>query len=61
MSPVEAVDAALGRFLAERIAGARLLLVEEAGHCVQLEQPDMVNAGIREFLGALSPGGRGQG
>ena len=38
------------RFLAEKIPGARLLLVEQAGHLVQLEQPEIVNAGIREFL-----------
>lgn len=53
------------RFLAEKIPGARLLLIEAAGHYVQLEQPDLVNAGIREFLGTLTPtlslGGRGQG
>ena len=40
-------------FLAAKIPGARLLLVEEAGHFVQLEQPEIVNAGIREFLGTL--------
>ena len=48
-------------FLAAKIPGARLLLVEEAGHFVQLEQPAIVNAGIREFLGSLSLGGRVQG
>jgi len=37
-------------FLAQKIPGARLLLVERAGHIVQLEQPEIVNAGIREFL-----------
>ena len=37
-------------FLAAKIPGARLLLVEKAGHFVQLEQPEIVNAGIREFL-----------
>ena len=41
------------RFLAEKIPGARLLLVEKAGHYVQLEQPDLVNAAIREFLAAV--------
>jgi pimeloyl-ACP methyl ester carboxylesterase len=41
-------------FLAARIPGARLLLVEAAGHFVQLEQPEIVNAGIREFLETLS-------
>ena len=37
-------------FLAQKIPGARFLLVERAGHFVQLEQPEIVNAGIREFL-----------
>lgn len=37
-------------FLAAKIPRARLLLVEKAGHFVQLEQPEIVNAGIREFL-----------
>ncbi|MBI3028695.1 MAG: alpha/beta hydrolase [Candidatus Rokubacteria bacterium] len=37
-------------FLAAKIPGARLLLVEQAGHFVQLEQPEIVNAGIRDFL-----------
>ena len=46
-------------FLATKIPGARLLLVEKAGHFVQLEQPEIVNAGIREFLRTLSPRGRG--
>jgi pimeloyl-ACP methyl ester carboxylesterase len=38
------------RFLAGRIARARLALVEGAGHYVQLEQPERVNALIRAFL-----------
>jgi pimeloyl-ACP methyl ester carboxylesterase len=37
-------------FLAAKIPGARLLLVEKAGHFVQLEQPEIVNAAIRQFL-----------
>jgi pimeloyl-ACP methyl ester carboxylesterase len=37
-------------FLAQRIPQARLTLVEQAGHFVHLEQPDRVNAAIRQFL-----------
>jgi pimeloyl-ACP methyl ester carboxylesterase len=41
------------RFLAERISLARLAVVEQAGHYVHLEQPDTVNAAIRQFLFVL--------
>ncbi len=37
-------------FLAQRIPQARLTLVEQAGHYVHLEQPEIVNAQIRQFL-----------
>lgn len=39
-------------YLVEKIAGARLLVLD-AGHYVQLEQADLVNAAIREFLQTL--------
>ena len=42
-----------GRFLAERIPGARLLEIPGAGHFPQLEQPVAVNAAIRGFLTEL--------
>jgi pimeloyl-ACP methyl ester carboxylesterase len=37
-------------FLAERIAGARLVLVPGAGHLVMLERPDEVAAALADFL-----------
>lgn len=40
-------------YLASRIRGARLLEVEGAGHFPQLEQPDTVNAALRDFLRGL--------
>jgi len=41
------------QFLARTIPGARLAMVERAGHYVHLEQPDVVNRVIREFLKTL--------
>jgi pimeloyl-ACP methyl ester carboxylesterase len=38
------------RFLGERIAGARVVIVPEAGHYVQVEKPAETTAAIREFL-----------
>ena len=49
-----------GRYLAEAIGGARLVEVDAAGHFPQIEQPETVNAAIREFLASLprlAPGG----
>jgi len=44
-------------FLARAVPGARLLVVERAGHYVHLEQPDLVNQAIREFLATLGDRG----
>ena len=38
------------RFLHERIAGSRLLVVPGAGHIAMAERPDLVNPVIAEFL-----------
>jgi pimeloyl-ACP methyl ester carboxylesterase len=42
-----------GRFLAETIPGAGLVEILAAGHFPQLEQPDAVNAVMRDFLAAV--------
>jgi pimeloyl-ACP methyl ester carboxylesterase len=42
-----------GRYLVERIPGARLVEIAGAGHFPQLEQPARVDAAIREFLARL--------
>jgi pimeloyl-ACP methyl ester carboxylesterase len=42
------------RFLAEGIAGARLVEIEDAGHFPQVEQPAAVNAALRGFLAELA-------
>jgi pimeloyl-ACP methyl ester carboxylesterase len=40
-------------YLREHIPNARLLLVEEAGHMVMLEQPAVVTEAIADFLATL--------
>lgn len=42
-----------GRSLAEQITGARLEVIENAGHMVMLEQPDRVAGILSEFLQGL--------
>jgi pimeloyl-ACP methyl ester carboxylesterase len=39
-----------GRFLAEHIPNAHLVIIENAGHMVMLEQPNKVAEAVREFL-----------
>ncbi len=39
-----------GQWLAERIPGARFVLVEGAGHMVMLEKPDQVANAVQEFV-----------
>ena len=43
----------VGRELAAGIPGARFLLVEEAGHLSNLEQPELVNEALLDFLAPL--------
>jgi pimeloyl-ACP methyl ester carboxylesterase len=40
-------------FLADNIPGSALVRIPQAGHYVQLEQPDEVNRAMREFLRTL--------
>jgi pimeloyl-ACP methyl ester carboxylesterase len=40
-------------FLAEKIPGARRVMIEGAGHMVMLEQPELVAHPVEEFLSAL--------
>src|SRR5829696_642933 len=43
----------VGRDLAAAIPGARFLLVEEAGHLANVEQPEIVNEALLDFLAPL--------
>jgi 3-oxoadipate enol-lactonase len=43
-----------GRILAEAIPDARLVVIPNAGHLSNLEQPEAFNATVREFLSANS-------
>jgi pimeloyl-ACP methyl ester carboxylesterase len=36
-----------------QIAGARLVVLPEAGHLLNLEQPELFNGAVKEFLGGL--------
>jgi pimeloyl-ACP methyl ester carboxylesterase len=46
------------RYLSDRIPGARLALIEQAGHMVMMEQPEVVVEAIRSFLReAFGPSG----
>jgi pimeloyl-ACP methyl ester carboxylesterase len=45
------------QFLRDRIAGARLALIPGAGHYVQLERPEEINAALREFLTTVAQRG----
>lgn len=40
--------------IAARIAGGRSAVVDNAGHCPQLEQPELVNALLLNFLGSVA-------
>jgi pimeloyl-ACP methyl ester carboxylesterase len=42
------------QYLAEKIPGARLAMIERAGHMVMLEHPELVARHVREFLAAVS-------
>ena len=41
---------AVGRYVAERIAGSELVVLPVNGHCAHLSAPDLVAAAIRRFL-----------
>lgn len=47
------VPAETGRMLAEAIPGARLVLIPDAGHVSNQEQPAAFNAAVRQFLVSL--------
>jgi pimeloyl-ACP methyl ester carboxylesterase len=40
-------------FLADKIPGARLAMIEGAGHMVMLEQPELVARHVEQFLATL--------
>ena len=42
------------RIIAERIEGAKLVVLEPAGHCFWMEQPEQSHAAIASFLSAVS-------
>lgn len=46
------IDAAYAQEFAKRIGGAKIALIDEAGHLPHLEQPDAVAKAVQEFIGA---------
>jgi len=51
-----ATPLASARVMAERIRGARLEVIPEAGHVSNLEQPQLFTRALSAFLDALPPG-----
>ena len=49
LTPVE-----IGREMAAEIKGARLVLIEDAGHLPNIERPEAFNEAVREFLRGLA-------
>lgn len=49
MTPVK-----YSEFLAGKIANARLVLIEGAGHSVMIEQAELVNRALVEFVSSLT-------
>ncbi|SEG90063.1 Pimeloyl-ACP methyl ester carboxylesterase [Actinacidiphila yanglinensis] len=47
------------RFLHERVAGSRLVIVEGAGHMPNLERPDAFNAALADLLAAVPEAAEG--
>lgn len=41
-------------FLADKIPGARLAIIEDAGHMVMLEQPELVARTVEQFLATIA-------
>ena len=40
----------VGEYMQERIAGSQLVIIENAGHMTNLEQPDAFNGAVLPFL-----------
>jgi pimeloyl-ACP methyl ester carboxylesterase len=47
------------QILADRIPGAKVVILESAGHCFWLEQPQLSNEAISQFLRANSHASKG--
>ncbi len=50
----QATPVADARFMAERLPRARLAVIPQAGHLPNLEQPELFNRTLREFLATLT-------
>jgi pimeloyl-ACP methyl ester carboxylesterase len=45
----------VGAILADRLPNAELVLIERAGHNLQMERPAKVIQAVRDFMAAVTP------
>ena len=50
----KATNPAAGKWMAERILGARLEVFEASSHCPFFEEPEAFNAALERFLAELT-------
>jgi 2-hydroxymuconate-semialdehyde hydrolase len=53
-------DVKFGRHLADRLAGARLVILTEAGHFLPEDQPEEITRLVRTFIAQTAPPKRGE-
>jgi pimeloyl-ACP methyl ester carboxylesterase len=46
-----------GEAMRDSIPGSRLLVIRSAGHLSNMEQPELFNAAVRDFLRSVEAGG----
>ena len=50
------IPVGMGQEIAQAIPGAELVLIEDAGHFVFLEQPEVIASVVADFLDGQDPG-----
>jgi len=44
-----------GEFIQRRIGGSKLLVIENAGHLMNMEQPEVFNEAVLDFITTIKP------